>query len=194
MLNEVYPKNWNIIFGGTFFMSKLSDEDKANIVAHYLNSGDGFKLTAREFGVDKSTVRLLVLKYNEDGANALIKKSRSYDTQFKIHVLEYQRKYNLSDVKTCTLFKISTTSLLRNWRKKYCEGGYCLLDSDKRGDPKTMTKKQKEKQITEKSELEKLREENEYLRMENAILKKLRALIREEEKSGQNSRQESSEN
>ena len=175
-------------------MSKLSDEDKAKIVAYYLNSGDGFKLTAKEFGVDKSTVRLLVLKYQTDGATALIKKTRSYDTQFKVHVLEYQRKYNLSDNRTCAFFKISTPSLLRNWRKKYCEGGYSLLDSDKRGDPKTMTKKQKEKQTVEKSELEKLREENEYLKMENAILKKLRALIREEEKSGQNSRQESSEN
>lgn len=175
-------------------MSKLTDEDKAKIVAYYLNSGDGFRLTAKEFGVNRSTVRFLVSQYKENGAAALIKKTHSYDTQFKVHVLEYQRKYNLSNEKTCAVFKISTTSLLRNWRKKYCEGGYCLLDSDKRGDPKTMTEKQKSKQTAQKSELEKLREENEYLRMENAILKKLRALIREEEKSGQSSRQESSEN
>lgn len=175
-------------------MSKLSDEDKANIIAHYLNSGYGYKIIAKEFGVNKSTIRSIVLKYHADGLNALIKKTRSYDTQFKIHVLEYQREYNLSDYKTCAFFKISTTSLLRNWRKKYCEGGYCLLDSDRRGDPKTMTKKQKEKQTSQKTELEILREENEYLRMENAILKKLRALIQEEEKSGQSSRQEPSEN
>ena len=41
---------------------------------------------------------------------------------------------------------------------------------------------------------EKLREEVEWLRMENAILKKLNALIQEEEESDQETKQESSEN
>ncbi|MBO7123969.1 MAG: transposase, partial [Treponema sp.] len=50
-------------------MSKLSDEDKANIIAHYLNSGDGYKLIAKEFGVNKSTIRSIVLKYKANGSN-----------------------------------------------------------------------------------------------------------------------------
>ena len=60
MRNEVYSKNWKKIFGVAFFMSKLSGEDKANIVAHYLNSGGGFKFTAKEFRIGKSTVLFLV--------------------------------------------------------------------------------------------------------------------------------------
>ena len=55
-------------------------------------------------------------------------------------------------------------------------------------------RKKKARQTGQKSELDKLREENEYLRMGTAILKKVRALIQEEEKSGQSSRQEPSGN
>lgn len=45
-----------------------------------------------------------------------------------------------------------------------------------------------------KTELERLREENEYLRMENDILKKLKALIHSEEKSEPSQKHELSEN
>ena len=56
-------------------------------------------------------------------------------------------------------------------------------------------KTKKTKKNTEpKTELEKLREENQWLRMENAILKKLNALIQEEEESEQETKLESSEN
>ena len=61
-------------------MPKLSDEDKANIIAHYLNSGDGYKLIAKEFGekvyrqvtvddkkVGKWVVLVNVTKYDERG-------------------------------------------------------------------------------------------------------------------------------
>ena len=41
MLREVYPKNWNIIFGGTFFMSKLSDEDKEMLEYLFTSGSNG---------------------------------------------------------------------------------------------------------------------------------------------------------
>lgn len=165
-------------------MSKLTDEDKAEIIRHYLTTNDGFKTTANKFGLDKSTVQLLVGRYAKNSIDSIINKKNHYDTKFKAYVLNYQRKQNLSNNNTCAMFNIPSTSLLRNWQKKYSEGGYEALDSDKRGAPKTMRKKESEQDSNEKTELEMLREENEYLRMENDILKKLKALIQKEEKSG----------
>jgi transposase len=172
-------------------MSKLTDEDKVEIIRHYLTTNEGFRATAEKFGLHKSTVRLLVDRYIQNNIVSIIKKKNHYDTKFKVFVLNYQRKQNLSNNDTCAMFNIPTTSLLRNWQKKYSEGGYKALDSDKRGAPKKMQKKEKEQTLNEKTELERLREENEYLRMENEILKKLRALIQKEEKSGLRQKQKS---
>ena len=172
-------------------MSKLTENDKAEIVKHYLNTSDGYMATAAKFSVDKATVRMLVLRYQQSGSTTIIKTQKQYNTQFKVHVLKYQKEYSLSNVQTCIQFDIPTTSLLRNWQKKYSQGGYNLLDRDNRGAPKDM--KTKDKADT-KTELERLREENEYLRMENDILKKLKALIHSEEKSGLQQKQELSEN
>ncbi len=172
-------------------MSKLTEKDKAEIVEHYLHSFDGYKTIAAKFGIDTQTVRLIILRYKQNGSSTIIQRQKQYDTQFKIHVLKYQKEHSLSNVQTCALFDISTTSLLRNWQRKYSTGGYDFLDRDNRGAPKEM--KPKNKPDT-KTELERLREENKYLRMENDILKKLKALIHSEEKSEPQQKQELSEN
>ena len=172
-------------------MSKLTDEDKVEIIRYYLTTNDGFRATANKFGLDRTTVRLLISRYIKNDTASIITKKNHYDTKFKVYVLNYQRKQNLSNNDTCAIFNIPTTSLLRNWQKKYYEGGYEALDSDKRGAPKKMQKKEKEQDSDEKTELERLREENEYLRMENDILKKLKALIQKEEKSGLRQKQKS---
>ena len=172
-------------------MSKLNLEKKAEIVAHYLNTSDGYKNTANVFRISKSVVIMLVAQFKANGIEGLSHKNGTYSGDFKLHVLEYQKQHNLSDKETAVLFKIPNWGTLCSWRKKYKLGGYELLCQDKRGNPKSMANK---KTKTKKSELEKLREENQWLRMENAILKKLNALIQEEEESEQGTKPESSEN
>jgi transposase len=109
-------------------------------------------------------------------------------------VLQYQQENNLSDKETAVYFKIPNKGTICTWRKKYKKGGYELLSRDGRGNPKNMAAKKSKKNAEPKTELEKLREEVEWLRMENAILKKLNALIQEEEESEQGTKLESSEN
>ena len=109
-------------------------------------------------------------------------------------MLQYQQENNLSDKETAVYFKIPNRGTICTWRKKYKKGGYELLSRDGRGNPKNMATKKAKKNTEPKTELEKLREEVEWLRMENAILKKLNALIQEEEESEQETKQESSEN
>ena len=89
--------------------------------------------------------------------------------------------------------------LLYQWVRRYKQYGYDGLELRKGRKPKDpdMTKKAKPKEL-EQSDYEKLKlleRENEYLRAENAYLKKLRALIvqKQAESSVKAKRQESSE-
>ena len=175
-------------------MSKLNLEKKAAIVAHYMNTTDGYTNTAKEFGISDSTVRMLVAQFKTNGIEGLSHKNGTYSGDFKIHVLQYQQENNLSDKETAVYFKIPNMGTICTWRKKYKKGGYELLSRDGRGNPKNMAAKKSKKNAEPKTELEKLREEVEWLRMENAILKKLNALIQEEEESEQETKPESSEN
>ena len=175
-------------------MSKLSLEKKSEIVTHYLNSNDGYINTANKFGISDSVVEMLVAQYKQNGIEGLVRRNGSYSGKFKLHVLQYQQQNKLSDTETAVYFKIPNRGTICVWRKKYLLGGYEFLSRDGRGNPKNMATKKSKKNAEPKSELEKLREEVEWLRMENAILKKLNALIQEEEKSEQETKLESSEN
>ena len=188
------PKVGDNFWRYTFFMSKLSLEKKAEIVMHYLNTNDGYINTANRFGISDSVVEMLVAQYRQNGLEGLHHRNGSYSGNFKLHVLQYQQEHNLSDTKTAIYFKIPSRGTICSWRKKYLLGGYELLSRDRRGNPKNMATKKTKKNTEPKTELEKLKEEVEWLRMENAILKKLNALIQEEEESEQETKQESSEN
>ena len=190
------PKVGDNFWRYTFFMSKLNLEKKLEIVTHYLTSHDGYKATADLFLISVSSVKMLVAQFKQNGVDGLTHTNGSYTGQFKLNVLKYQQEHNLSDKDTATLFKIPNKGTICAWRKKYITGGYDLLCRDGRGAPKNMANKKQKKDKQPKTELEKLRDEVQYLRMENAILKKLNALIqeREEEESGLEINQESSEN
>lgn len=188
------PKVGDNFWRYTFFMSKLSLEKKAEIVAHYLHSNDGYENTAKRFGISSSVAKMLVAQFNQNGIEGLSHRNGSYSGEFKLHVLKYQQNNKLSDKETAVFFKIPNMGTICAWRKKYLLGGYELLSRDGRGKPKNMAAKKSKKNSEPKTELEKLREEVEWLRMENAILKKLNALIQEEEESEQETKPESSEN
>ena len=69
---------------------------------------------------------------------------------------------------------------ISKWARIYREGGYeALRDIKPQGRPKNMGRPKKQEPQTE---LERLRYENEYLRAEVALLKKVRALVEEREK------------
>lgn len=126
-----------------------------------------------------------VVHYETYGIYGLIPKGKnnSYSQEFKYNVISTIEKQNLSLSETCLKFNIPSESIILKWQKDFTNFGLEGLKSKTRGLKKTMNSPRKKILKTSKvlTREEELLIENERLRCENAFLKKLRALVQEEE-------------
>lgn len=103
------------------------------------------------------------------------KNNKTYSPEFKITVLNYLKTHSLSEA--ARHFSIFPSTTIANWLSTYRKFGYNGLKPKPKGRQPTMGRKRIHPLTPEQQELVDLKEENYQLRMENAILKKLKALV-----------------
>ena len=167
-------------------MSKYSEEFKLKVVNYYLNNHYGWGYVAKQFDIPAwTTVRKWVRKYEEHGTKGLMKNQKaSYSGEFKQNVVEYMHNNHLSLQETAIHFNLAGDWIVSKWERIYYEEGPQGLYINKRGKKKNMNSKPGKKKLSKDVE-EDLIAEVQRLRMENAYLKKLQALVQKRTKPKQ---------
>ena len=163
---------------------KYSVDLKLKIVQEYLQGTMGARVLAKKYDLSsKSLVTKWTNQYKQFGEAGLRHQitKQHYPLNFKLDVLRFKQDTGASYKETANLFNIKDPSIIENWKQTYLTEGAKGLNKPQ-GRPPKMPKNSKNvkgsnKMSTPKTdELSLLKQENEYLRLELAYLKKLRAL------------------
>lgn len=164
-------------------MSKYSNEIKLEVVKYCEEQHHGYADAAKYFNIpSETTVLQWVRRYKEKGIEGLLKnKNSSYSGEFRQDVVEYMHKNHLSATETAIKFNLANHNIVLKWERIYYEEGPQALYKERRGRSKNMSSKPRKNKLSKEIE-EDLIEEVQRLRMENAYLKKLQALVQERTK------------
>ena len=136
---------------------------------------------AAKHRISQSKLRHWVKRYEAHGAGCFSRKWRYFSAEFKLTVLQRRWADKLSFNETAAIFNIGQPLRVSRWERAYEQGGVEALKPRKIGRPKIVNdpkdKPPPERPDTERSQEELIAELNQ-LRMENAYLKKLDALVR----------------
>lgn len=167
-------------------MAKYSKEFKLKVVKYCIENYHTSYEAAKKFNIPSPTpIKHWIGKYNEHGEIGIEKnKKASYDGKYKQNVVEYMHTNHLSATQTAIHFKLSSGSTVTKWERIYYEEGPQALYEVRRGRNKNMSSKSRKKKLSKDVE-EDLIAEVQRLRMENAYLKKLQALVQKRTKPKQ---------
>jgi transposase len=169
----------HLTIGGAFLLAKFTAEEKIKAVKRYLKGHTGCPTIAQEIGVHVSKLQYWVKKYQYHGIEAFLNTYTKYTAEFKLDVISYMNEHGTSIIETAAIFNLSSESILWNWHNTLNTQGWAALKAKKKGRPAMKKDNQKPTNNTIPAEgsVEALRAELEWLRMENAYLKKLNALV-----------------
>ena len=104
--------------------SKISVEEKVQIVQDCIEGRIGQTEAARRVGVDESSVRGWIAKYKSEGSSGLIQteKNRVYSEELKLQAVKEYIAGGVSLLEVCKKFKIRSKRQLRDWIKVYTSG------------------------------------------------------------------------
>ncbi|MEL7654730.1 MAG: helix-turn-helix domain-containing protein [Bacillota bacterium] len=162
-------------------MTKFNKDFRLKLVKE-VDRGLPLNFVAREYGVGRSTLNQWYANYSHGGVNQLVSSNKRYTQEFKINAIEYRWQHDLSYKVAAAELEIPCGGILYQWEKRYLESGASGLLNTKKGRPPKVPKKS-EKPKRDLTREEQLEAEIAQLRMENAYLKKLNALVQEREKS-----------
>ena len=160
-------------------MSKYTTQFKLSAITAFLERGRGFRYIAAQFQMDPTLLRRWVEAYRLHGEASLKGSGKRHSALFKFSVLQRMWRDSLSLRRVAALFNLGNSSQVGRWQQQYYSGGIEALASGKKGPntamPKPPSKPRKIAAVlTDEERAHKaLLDELQYLRMENAYLKKL---------------------
>lgn len=163
-------------------MAKYDKQFKLTVVKAYLAGSAGSKSLAKQYGVDHGAVRRWVRAYKAHGPAGIDRKTYTqYSARFKLKVLTRMWKDDLSCREAAALFNIRSIASVGVWERLYHDGGIEALEPRKKGRSARMQHPPSPPPDTpndgEPCAPKELLNELQYLRAENAYLKKLQALV-----------------
>jgi transposase len=153
---------------------------KLAAVRRYLRGNIVYRDLASELGISKSALQRWVAWHQSHGSVPETPPAQPYSVEFKVVVLRHMWENELSYSQTAVLFKIPNHTILSSWARLYRNGGVAALMVRDRKEDQRMTIPTAKPEAPVKSgerTQEQLIAENAQLRMENAYLKKLQALV-----------------
>lgn len=155
---------------------KHTTQSKLSAVQRYLDGPHGYTILARELGLSTTALRNWVARYQRHGVAGLSARAWSrHSDKFKVSVLKHMWDNGLSFRETAVEFNLSNSKLVVQWARRHKNGAFDQARCSKVSDmmkprPPAVTTPDENRSQKE------LIRELEYLRAENAVLKKLKAL------------------
>lgn len=156
---------------------KKHTESNCRRYMHMLEGGVSINEICRRYGINDKRLTVLWKRYQVEGMSGLKKrKNIKADLVLKKKII-LDLEHNHLTLSAASLKYGASCSIIEVWLKTARTEGLSALKNKKRGRPKGMGKPRKTRRPL--TELEKLQKENQELKTENALLKKVRALVDE---------------